>query len=211
MSFRTEEKIVLTSSDQAQLKAQLDARGMKPLYPKRRIQSIYLETPELAMFRDSEEGVLPRRKVRLRYYDDEGLAASRLETKISSVEGRFKTTSTPEPSQLKKISDFGFFDRQYGLIYPQLLVSYDRRYYMLDGLRLTFDTDICYARPDGTHMARDSWTVCEIKASIDTPPDRLLRLVDVSRRRFSKFCNGVDAVIRHANQTPGLFDANRLT
>ena len=44
MSFRKEKKYKLTVSDQKILKNNLINKGMKLLYPKREINSIYLDT-----------------------------------------------------------------------------------------------------------------------------------------------------------------------
>lgn len=198
MSFRIEEKIVLTASDMARLQADLQARGMVPLYPARLIRSVYFDTSGLQMFSDSEEGVLPRKKVRLRRYPEQADAGAVLETKISSVEGRFKTTLPVDPETERRLLRQGHFDRDYGTLQAMVAVSYRRAYYSLDGLRITFDRDIAYARPDGQAARREAWTVCELKAPAEAPLDALHHILPVPRRRFSKFCNGVSAVIARA-------------
>ncbi len=73
------------------------------------------------MFHDSEEGVLPRKKVRIRWYDNSKIF--RLENKTSSIEGRFKVITKLEDN----ISDNELFtknrmDAQYGHIQPILKV-----------------------------------------------------------------------------------------
>ena len=44
---------------------------LKELHPKRKIQSIYFDTIDYDFFTDSEEGQTPRKKVRLRSYNEE--------------------------------------------------------------------------------------------------------------------------------------------
>ncbi|MCE8520999.1 polyphosphate polymerase domain-containing protein [Ruegeria pomeroyi] len=198
MSFRIEEKVVLTASDMARLQADLQGRGMVPLYPARLIRSVYFDTTGLQMFSDSEEGVLPRKKVRLRRYPEQTDAGAVLETKISSVEGRFKTTRPVDAGTEARLLRQGHFDRDYGTLMPMVAVSYRRSYYSLNGLRITFDRDISYARPDGQLAHRESWTVCELKAPAGAPLDALHHVLPVPRRRFSKFCNGISAVIARA-------------
>ena len=71
MSFRKENKYRLSSSDQKLLKASLLATGMRSQYPKRKISSCYFDTADLALFTASEEGILPRKKVRVRWYNQD--------------------------------------------------------------------------------------------------------------------------------------------
>ena len=91
MSFRNEKKYRLSYGDSFKIKSELIKLGMKKLYPNRQINSEYLDTKELKMFSDSEEGVLPRKKIRIRWYHDK--TNQNLETKISSIEGHINITS----------------------------------------------------------------------------------------------------------------------
>ena len=88
MSFRSETKFRLSYGDHYLLKSNLLSLGMKQLYPNRFINSQYFDTEKLQMFFDSEEGILPRKKVRIRWYHEK--QEKKLEIKVSSVEGRFK-------------------------------------------------------------------------------------------------------------------------
>jgi len=65
MSFRIELKIPATCSDMFQIKQELLQSGMESLYPKRKIESIYFDNTIKKMFLDSEEGSLPRKKIRI--------------------------------------------------------------------------------------------------------------------------------------------------
>ena len=94
MSFRKEKKFRVTTPDFYAFKNKLLNEGMTELYEPRRINSIYFDTGNLNMFFDSEEGTLPRKKIRVRWYNDEQNFT--FEKKISSIEGRFKTTKTLE-------------------------------------------------------------------------------------------------------------------
>ena len=84
MSFRKEIKYRLSLSDQKILKNKLISEGLKKLYPKRKISSIYFDTKNLNFHLNSEEGVLPRKKIRIRWYDD-NLKEIFKEIKISSI------------------------------------------------------------------------------------------------------------------------------
>ena len=65
MSVRIEEKIPFTYSDMMSMYDNLYKKGMKELYKKRTIQSLYFETGDFKMFSDAEQGTLPRKKIRI--------------------------------------------------------------------------------------------------------------------------------------------------
>ncbi|MDC1014855.1 VTC domain-containing protein, partial [Candidatus Pelagibacter sp.] len=69
MSFRKEKKFRLSISDFHQLQSLLISQGMSTLHEPRIINSLYYDTPNLIMFHNSEEGVLPRKKIRIRWYN----------------------------------------------------------------------------------------------------------------------------------------------
>ena len=66
MSFRFEDKISVGKSESINFFKDLRKKGFKILYPKRKISSVYFDNTELNMFIDSEEGSIPRKKIRLR-------------------------------------------------------------------------------------------------------------------------------------------------
>ena len=70
MSFRLEEKIKLHISDLNKVRSHLQFINAKELYPKRKISSIYFDNKFFEMYRDSEEGCVPRKKVRIRHYPE---------------------------------------------------------------------------------------------------------------------------------------------
>ena len=190
MSFRVEEKIPLTPSDAEALRARLLDDGMTPLFPPRRIRSVYFETDDRTMFRASEEGVLPRMKIRLRCYPDTASGWA-LERKTSSIEGRFKTTDRLSPAKAVRLLRRGVMEPNVGFVTPLLEVEYQRSYYDYCGQRITFDAAIRYAARVGGARRRDPYCVTEIKAAYEISPGRLAKLIATPRGRFSKYCNAV--------------------
>ena len=91
MTFRLEQKISMTKLNSFLLFKKLNNNGLKEIYKKRIIKSIYFDNINLSMFIDSEEGTRPRYKIRIREYPDFSNEYF-FEKKISSEEGRFKTT-----------------------------------------------------------------------------------------------------------------------
>ena len=71
-------------------------------------------------------------------------------------------------------------------------VSYEREYFLYQGIRITRDTNINYQ--DISHSSNrhfDNSSVIEIKAPEDTSLDFLLYVIPENRRRFSKYCNAI--------------------
>ena len=67
MSFRKEKKIKVTIHEYNKFKNLLFNQGMELLHAPRLISSVYFDTNNLQMFHDSEEGTLPRKKIRIRW------------------------------------------------------------------------------------------------------------------------------------------------
>ena len=192
MSYRIEEKIPLSLFEGISLIDSLKPKGLKVLFPKRKINSVYYDTPLLTMFRDSEEGLLPRKKIRVRNYPESSNNESSLEKKISSVEGRYKVTAALDVLATKKINKNGYFDNTYGHLIPLVQVSYDREYYEYNGLRITLDSDIIYQDViEKTNQYKEKMSVVELKAGPHWAPDAIIALIQENRRRFSKYCNAI--------------------
>ena len=192
MSFRKEKKYRLTKSDFYKLSSLLNSMGMKLLHEKRQVNSIYFDTNNQQMFQDSEEGVLPRKKIRVRWYNESNAYSK--ETKISSIEGRYKTSIN-----LKKIYSIEdlkrqiYLDQTYGYVYPILKVSYFRTYFTLNEMRITFDENIKYKnlRDHGCNSFYDPERVVEVKIPNDFHDDLLEKTIPYQTARFSKFCRGI--------------------
>ncbi len=193
MTFRKEKKIKLSYYELNKLKTNLLNNGMSSLYPKRKINSQYFDTKNLMMFQDSEEGVLPRKKIRVRWYFDQSYF---LETKISSIEGRFKFSKKINDKFYNDIKSEGYLDKDYGLIFPVLRVRYERSYFEYKKMRITFDENIEYFSDKFLNYlnSKDLEAVLEIKTSFNTPDDYILKEFSHIDSRFSKYCRGILAL-----------------
>ena len=192
MTFRKEKKYRLTFSEQKILKKMLVLKGMKLLHPPRKINSCYFDNVNFAMFNNSEEGVLPRKKIRVRWYDEENKSSK--ETKISSIEGRFKIVEKfYDLASLKKCYELELIDNFYGILKPSLIVSYYREYYSLDHLRITFDDNIEYIdlRSMNHQKYHDDECVMEVKTSIEISDDSIEKIIKYPTARFSKYSRGL--------------------
>ena len=92
MSFRFEEKYLTENKNKSYLMKYLDQFKFSKLYPKRTISSVYFDNFRKEMFLNSEEGLVPRKKLRIRKYPELNKDHYFLETKINSIEGKFKTS-----------------------------------------------------------------------------------------------------------------------
>ena len=192
MSFRKEQKYKLTYSDQKILKKFFFKRGMKLLYPQRSINSIYFDTNNLDFFSNSEEGVLPRKKIRVRWYDD-NLKEIFKEIKISSIEGRFKINEVFKNKEKLFDSNFQIIDNEFGILKPKTMITYNREYFVLDNLRLTFDYNISYKDLISLTKfnVKDKECVLEIKANFGIYDDYIEKIIGLPTSRFSKYCRSI--------------------
>ena len=186
MSFRKEFKIRLSPYDSLRLKSQLIEKGMKDLHPPREICSIYFDTKTFDMFHDSEEGSLPRQKVRVRRYPNTS-DKMQLEIKYSSIEGRYKTTDMLTNDEAQKIIREGYTVPLYGHCDAVVEVRYNREYFEYENVRITIDNDISYRSVESDMIIKEPEVVLEIKAPIECTDDYLHNLVNVPLSRFSKY------------------------
>ena len=190
MSFRIEKKYKLTKFEQESLKKDLIIKGMKELYPKRAINSCYFDSNDLRCFYDSDEGVLPRKKIRLRWYEDKEKITK--EIKISSIEGRFKTSENFYDYNFLEKFNYSIYDKVYGNLYPKIIISYYREYFLLKNIRITFDSNIKYTNLNGLNgfSFNDQETVMEVKADLNNSLSKLEGFIDLPTSRFSKYSRG---------------------
>ena len=189
MSFRKEKKYQISYSETIEIKKKFYNSGMTSLYPKRTINSLYFDTKNFQLFKDSEEGVLPRKKIRVRWYKN--IKKYTKEIKISSIEGRFKIK---EPFKFyHSLEDISLFDQQYGTLFPSIIIQYEREYFLYHKVRITFDRNITYSNLNHIIKPRyyDSMCVMEIKTPSDLSDDYIEKIFQYPTSRFSKYCRGL--------------------
>ena len=192
MGFRKEDKFRLSYSDMVKIKDHLLSLGMKELYPSRVINSCYFDNDNLTLFHESEEGVMPRKKIRIRWYDK--VMSFTKEIKTSSIEGRFKSLKkNPKLKHLDDVLNSQYFDSSYGILKPSLLVSYERQYFSFKLLRITFDRNISYRylKYNSEVIAKENETVMEVKTPIDCSDDYIKNIITQPTERFSKYSRGL--------------------
>ena len=187
MTFRIEQKLNIHKTNLFYLKKWLLSNNSKILHPSRIISSIYYDNNNFDMYHQSIEGVLPRKKIRVRWYNDD-MQKLTFEEKTSSIEGRFKTSSKIKKNDFDKILADGFFHKIYGKIKPSVKINYCRSYFEFKKIRITFDSSIIYSFDDEYSVYRDFEEVVEMKTTVHCSDDYLEKLIDTPVSRFSKYC-----------------------
>ena len=195
MSYRIEEKLFIHNKQIIAFKSFLANKTIKQIYEPRKIHSLYFDNQNFEMYRDSIEGLTPRKKIRVRNYPDSKDKNLYLEIKISSVEGRFKTRKIIDKNKFDNLKNRGILDSQYGLCKPCLYVMYDREYYKIGDVRISLDNNINYKLFAQNIYRRDESCIVEVKTSIKKDIDELIKDFPFQRTRFSKYCNAVEKII----------------
>jgi SPX domain protein involved in polyphosphate accumulation len=196
MSFRKEIKFSLNRSKMHQFLKWIENQGAKKLHEERIINSVYFDNKRFNMYHDSVEGIIPRKKVRLRNYNNEKKYL--FEKKISSPEGRFKVSKNflLYNEVLKK----GILDDQYGVCEPKIVVNYKRSYFSYQNFRITLDKDISYSKFNKDFSSnlkfRDDELVAEVKGN-NLNQDFFDNHFPFITSRFSKYCRGVDMIFNN--------------
>lgn len=198
MSFRTENKFILSKNKIFLFKQWLIKNDYSVLHPKRSVNSVYLDTKNFMIYKDSIEGTVPRKKIRLRTYSKNFINKNNkfnYEIKISSAEGRYKKQEKFN-EKIDKIFE-GVYDSQYGMCYPVLNIVYDREYYLKNKSRITIDTNIKYYSINGKRISKYSYDeehyVVENKTK-DLSQNEMLDFFIFDNKRFSKYCNAVQQI-----------------
>ena len=202
MSFRKELKSIIFENKINKLTKWISDNNGKILYPERNINSVYLDNRNFSMYTDSLEGTVPRKKIRIRNYNNLPVFNknnNRLELKISSVEGRFKTTKQSENINL---SHFKINDINYGVCLPIICVSYKRIYYSVKNIRLTLDKKIIYRRIKfgkiSNFCQNEPFNVIEIKYK-NSSLDNSIKSFPFHFVRFSKYARAIELINKKYN------------
>ena len=161
------------------------------LYPQRMITSIYYDTKNMKYFNDSEEGIIPRRKIRMRSYDNR--VSLNLEVKETMVDYRKKFV-------FKNIDNNNInYHLKKNLIYdekliPIIKVVYLRKYYQCSFGRVTFDHNLRYYDLNFGNFSPivSNKKILELKNESVNLKNKFIQKCFLKNIRFSKYCDGVN-------------------
>jgi len=195
MSFRKELKSIISKNKIEKLKYWIMQNDGKILHAERNINSVYLDNKIFSMHVDSIEGSVPRKKIRIRNYNDLPIFDTnnnKLELKISSAEGRYKKVTNIDNIDL---FNFKVNDNNYGACFPVVCVSYKRIYYSLKKIRLTIDRNISYRIVKfgkiSSFFHPEPYNIIEIKYN-NSDYDNTVKSFPFHFVRFSKYSRAIE-------------------
>tara|TARA_B100000073_G_C23641467_1_gene536806 strand:+ start:138 stop:752 length:615 start_codon:yes stop_codon:yes gene_type:complete len=200
---RIEQKLEISKNQYLDILKWIKFKKGTVLYPERKICSRYFENNNLQMYWNTLEGIVPRKKIRIRTYGSEKFILSKsdysLEIKMTTEYKRFKKT-IPNIN-LDTLLVRGYLDKLYGLCKELVDISYVREYFLVDDIRITIDREINYKlidlnkRIQNNEFEEESF-VLEIKANIDTNLSFLANNFDFPRSRFSKYERAIQSLLK---------------
>ena len=197
MNFRFEDKLKLDKNKIFEFDEWLLKNNVTQSFPSREIYSIYFDNHHFQTYHDSNEGVVPRLKIRFRTYNYKSLNLNNffMEIKKSLNYGRLKSSS--EINNIEKYLKLGIFIKGYGICYPKIIVKYDRSYYKTDKIRITLDKNIKFRKFDNFtnnffFENSKNLVIPEIKYSSKSHLGQFINNLPFEKTRFSKYCIGLE-------------------
>jgi len=204
MITRIEEKLLINNSNKF---LKVNKKKLKSIYPKRQIISIYYDDKNFKSYVDSEEGILPREKNRVRFYTNIkqyfslGLGINDLASGEINIE-RKTTDFHTKRKKTKKISNsqipFTMLDSNNFIINPVSVVIYERSYFMFfDGIRVTLDENLQFAKINKLFKIKNIITtndkILELKLENDKIHNYNIRnSLNINTLRYSKYCKSIE-------------------
>jgi len=155
--LRNEKKFIFFKTPKS-IEKLLNFIGTKEIYSSRIVNSIYFDTYFHKNFDEAIDGIMLRNKVRIRWYGETFNVEIRpqIENKLRISQHNYKVTKKLNNFKTKTFFNLIDFKKyiqneknnkneiNYYLnnLYPNLLVSYLRKYFIFDNVRITFDTDL---------------------------------------------------------------------
>ena len=222
--YRYELKFILEPNKMFHLLEWIKFLGAKEKYATRINNSIYFDDSEKSAFRENLLGAPQRKKIRIRWYENNYKDLSNLNLEIKEREGRLNRKKTiPLEKFLPLINKKPIWEINekiqkfirdtnpentilQQILLPELFIKYQRSYFETkDSIRFTFDSDIQFSNTINRLSIRElkpidyGMSVMEIKFF----PENKNRVVDILRRtnltpkRHSKYLVG-SAILKSA-------------
>ncbi len=210
---RTERKFVISNPQLYLIYNKLLDYGFREIYPERKVTSIYYDTLSLSLFQLAEEGISERKKIRVRFYN-ENVNDAFLEYKFKKGElGWKQAIEINKFESLKKIQSNQFplmrIPSSVEAIYhPVIGIEYKRLYFLSEcgDERITLDSSLKLGRviSNGRKYRTDvsiltNINVLEVKADYGMNKSKikksnLIEENNLTLSKFSKYCYGIMAL-----------------
>lgn len=196
LTKRVENKFVFNPKDKYKIVNNLLRNGFHEIYEERHVKSVYFDTRNLKTYFDSVEGNIPRKKIRIRSYDN-FTSNFNFEVKEVNEYGRFKYSEkiTKLPKNLT--------DNIYKTVYPIVEVEYFRKYFSNNLIRLTLDFDIQYKLINSKNKYKSFFLVLESKLqdeSVYSEKVNDFSLFGNSTQSFSKYKEAVNVAVLNSRK-----------
>ena len=186
----------------SELRTMLSVKNAWAQHPPRVINSVYFDDRNLSDFLDSEEGSVPRKKIRFRWY---GLDKFSLRDKKGSLEIKYTFDNYRDKTVLpvnrkNPNSILSIAKTQTGIdVHPVTYVKYNRDYFVdAKGVRYTIDSNIYYGRVNFKlnviSLCKARVSILEAKMPIEMDFEKGFSSFAHKRTRYSKYCQSVHAV-----------------
>lgn len=190
MIKRSEIKVIWRNTNVYEARNFITFNRANYLYPLRKINSIYFDNNKMQMFYDSLEGIVPRKKIRIRNYGKLNSELKLLEIK-TTFENHREKLSNKIPSEI--IENKFHYDKQYGLCEKKIIVSFLREYFYLDQSRITLDYDINFLNIENEVINKPiDKIIIEFKSFNFHKNINLVNNLGLQTSRFSKYTESME-------------------
>ncbi len=188
---RKELKTPLTNIEKINFMSSLST-GLIPIHEERTITSLYFDTVDFMLYKNSKYFDVNRYKIRYRKYSNSDKIFK--EIKFTNNDSKYKEVYESKYSFLNEIKKFTYKEN---LLVPTLYVSYTRNYFLYKDSRLTLDTNISFC----SHKFRTLSTISYSPENLNILEFKLLnntedieKYIRKSPQKFSKYDFGIEKI-----------------
>ena len=199
---RIEKKFIIDNKNELVFYKWLERKIKLNLYPDRKILNIYYDNNKLQSYNDSIEGVRPRKKIRVRLYnnfsdqfkklsDFDGLNCN-IEKKVTDFYKNYK-------NKRKIVFNHLFpnhYDKQYGFLSPKYITEYKRSYFLLNECRITLDNQLNFYKINNDLNINEkivkNFKILEFELPSESFGSSLNKFV-IPPSRYSKYLDAVNS------------------
>lgn len=189
METRKEYKFLLSNNELLKLSKIFQSK-LSSIHPEREISSLYMDTIDLKLFKDSQLFDVDKIKFRYRKYSNDNNIY--FEIKENNKLGKFKKTENTNYKNFKEIKNLFFKDL---LLEPTIEINYIRNYYKYKNLRITIDKGLNYKLPSNRSRSKIKKNyqknIIEYKLNTSNDPDIEKYFVS-NPTKFSKYEEGIN-------------------
>lgn len=192
MEIRKEYKFLFSNTELLEFFNYFD-NGLDVIFPKRKISSLYFDTIDFKLFKNSQLNDVDKFKLRFRKYDNEKLIFQ--EEKINSKYGKFKNTKLSKYKNFDEINSFTFKNL---LLDKSLKITYYRSYFQFKNVRITVDRNLSFENTSNRSKLHETEyfyrNVVEYKLNDEDPDIESFFLTNPTK--FSKYEEGIKTIYK---------------